>query len=794
MNRMMQRMKPRILLAAAVCLLVWSVSPVSSPESFTPDEFDQMRLKQASRLTGGSGFDPADPLIAAYVRRLASKVANPGKTGVWDTMRLGGADGLGLWTDAPITANPANLTEHYKRLRLMALVYSTRSSPLYRSEPLRQDIAGGLAWLYVNKYNEYTVRYGNWWEWQIGAPLALKDVLLLMRDELPGKLVDGYIRTIDAMVPDPAARAGVRGVAESGANLVDKALIKAVQGVLAEDGSRIARAKAALGQVFEYTESGDGFYPDGSYVQHLKVPYTGSYGVVLIERLAELLTLLEGSPWAVDRARLDTVYEWFRQSFETVMAGGAMADMVRGRAISRSGWDSAQAGRQIMLPFLRIAQMLPAARSEEIRGRLKSWYLTDRTLIYDGLDINGIIEARRLMADTAVAPIPERNGNFRFPSMDRVMHKRPGFSFGISMYSARILNYEQTNGENLKGWYTGSGMTYLYNADTSQYVDGFWPTVDALRLPGTTTDGLPKASGTSAEAWAGGASAGGVYGAAGMAFRYPDSGLSGRKSWFMFDDEIVALGSGITASAAGTYETVVENRKLAGAGLNAFAVNGVEKPLEPGWSEQMSGVRWAHLTGTAAGADIGYVFPGGGANVAAKRESRTGSWYDVNKSGSKEPLTRQYLTLWIDHGPQPNGASYAYVLLPGATAAETGKYSDAPETDILANTAAVHAVRERALGVTAANFWQAGSISFIRAGQPSSVIVREKNGELEAAVSDPTQQQTSVTVTLNKQGYVLQEKDARVRVLALAPKIKLRIDVTDAAGESIRTVFVKAPQ
>ena len=793
MKRMLPRMNPRILLAFAVCLLVWSVPPGVPPEGGVSDDFDKMRLKWASSLTGGSGFDPSDKAIAAYVRRLASKVTAPGKTGVWDTMRLGDADGL--WADAPITANPANLTEHYKRLRLMALAYSTGSSPLYRSEALRQDIAGALAWLYTNKYNENTVRYGNWWEWQIGAPTALKDVLVLMYDELPKELTDGYIRTIDAMIPDPAARAGVRGVVETGANLVDKALIKAVQGALAEDGTRIEQARAALGQVFEYADSGDGFYKDGSYVQHLNVPYTGSYGVVLIERLAELLTLLEGSPWAVGGAQLDTVYGWFRDSFETVMADGAMTDMVRGRAISRSGWDSVQAGRQIMKPFLQIAKMLPAARSEEIRGRLKSWYLTDRTLnhIYDGLDINGMIEVRRLMADTAVAPLPERNGHFRFPSMDRVMHKRPGFGFGISMYSGRILNYEQMNGENLKGWYTGSGMTYLYNADTSQYVDGFWPTVEALRLPGTTTDGLTKASGTSAEAWVGGASAGGVYGAAGMAFRYPDSGLSGRKSWFMFDDEIVALGSGITASAAGTYETVVENRKLAGAGLNAFAVNGEAKPVEPGWSEQMSGVRWAHLAGTAAGSDIGYVFPGG-ANVAAKRESRTGSWYDVNRSGSKEPLTRHYLTLWLDHGPQPDGAAYAYVLLPGATAAETGKYSASPETDILANTAAVHAVRERALGVTAANFWQAGSVSFIRAGQPSSVIAQEKNGELEVAVSDPTQRQTSVTVTLNKRGYVLQQKDVRVQVLATAPKIRLRVDVTGAAGESIRTVFVKAPQ
>ncbi len=43
------------------------------------------------------------------------------------------------------------------------------------------------------------------------------------------------------------------------------------------------------------------------------------------------------------------------------------------------------------------------------------------------------------------------------------------------------------DGENLKGWHTGAGMSYLYNSDVKHYRDNFWATADMKRLAGTTT-------------------------------------------------------------------------------------------------------------------------------------------------------------------------------------------------------------------------------------------------------------------------------------------------------------------
>src|SRR5207248_41740 len=141
---------------------------------------------------------------------------------------------------------------------------------------------------------------------------------------------------------------------------------------------------------------------------------------------------------------------------------------------------------------------------------------------------------------------------YQFTHMDRAVHLRPGWCFGLAMFSSRIANYESINGENLQGWYTSEGMTYLYNADLAHYADDFWSTVNPYRLPGTTVDTQIRAPASdqgrqSSNPWVGGASIQNLYGVSGMQLSATSSSLTARKSWFMFDNEIVCLGTGITS-------------------------------------------------------------------------------------------------------------------------------------------------------------------------------------------------------------------------------------------------------
>jgi hyaluronate lyase len=79
--------------------------------------------------------------------------------------------------------------------------------------------------------------------------------------------------------------------------------------------------------------------------------------------------------------------------------------------------------------------------------------------------------------------------------------------------------------------------------------------------------------------------------------------LVSQKSWFCFDDEVVALGTGITAHDGRRVETVVENRRLA-TGTEAVLVDGTAAVPSLGETATTPGARWVHLAGTG-----GYVFP-----------------------------------------------------------------------------------------------------------------------------------------------------------------------------------------
>ncbi|MDQ6740468.1 MAG: polysaccharide lyase beta-sandwich domain-containing protein, partial [Actinomycetota bacterium] len=108
---------------------------------------------------------------------------------------------------------------------------------------------------------------------------------------------------------------------------------------------------------------------------------------------------------------------------------------------------------------------------------------------------------------------------------------------------------------------------------------------------------------------------------------------------------------------------------------------------------------------------------------------------------------RNYVSLYKDHGTSPRGASYAYVLLPGATAVETAAASRQSVGSILRNDAAAQGIKFR--NTTAANFWSAATVGNITAAGPASVLAWETPGVLKMAVSDPTQTAENVTLTIS---------------------------------------------
>jgi hyaluronate lyase len=356
----------------------------------------------------------------------------------------------------------------------------------------------------------------------------------------------------------------------------------------------------------------------------------------------------------------------------------------------------------------------------------------------------------------------------------------------------RVARYEAMNGENLKGFHTGAGMTYLYDDDATQYTDNFWPTVDPYRLAGTTVDRKPIADNGGRNLptvrWASGAVLDGKYLAVGMTLQAAETDLAGKKSWFCFDEYVVATGVGITSTSGYGVETFLENRNLHASGTNKLIVNGVEWPYAQGSSRTWTDAQWAHLEGVG-----GFIYPSPRL-LTARRYERTGSFRDINASGSTTPITRRYLTLSQDHGVNPTNASYLYIVAPKATVERTADLYAHRNVTILNNNTKVQSVRQASTGITMANFWDpaGGTTGNITVNWCCSVIVQEKDNRLTISVAEPYRSGTTVNVSVapSFSDYRLLGKDSTVTVLSTGTTIVLDVHPS-TFGRTMTAIFTR---
>ncbi len=794
-------MKILSLILAAVMLVNLLIVPAHQASANGGDEYDELRAKLYDTITGGDAFDPQDGDIAPRIASIDEQAE-----GYWSTLDKSPTRTY-LWSELGDQLGPDMTSNHvsgsYSRLQTMAVAYSTRGSELYQNAELLSDIIDGMDWMYANRYNTSVPKrgYDNWYDWQISSPLSINNITILLYSHLTAQQISDWHAAVDWQGLELSA-------GNTGANRVWTCNILITSGIVTKNSAKIALGVSALSPVFQYVKSGEGFYSDGSFLQHTAlIPYNGGYGVSLLDNLTKVMAIVAGSSWDFTDPNLNNIYNWIYEMYEPLFYNDSMMAMVNGRNIARVANDNEGITSigAIGSAVVRLAYSAPDANdASAYKSMVKQW-MSEATspTPYDSLgSIQLVAQTKAIMDDSSIAPRGELVLNKQYPSMARAVHRRPGFAFGISMYSDKIANYELINNENEKGWNTGAGMTYLYNADLAQFQDSFWPTVDSHRLPGTT---VVQGSETpphlkNGSNWVGGTEVDGLYGVTGMHLVEQTSSLSARKSWFMFDDEIVSLGADIESTdAANPVETIVENRKLNEDGSNTLTVDGVEQSSALGWSDSLTDVAWAHLQGNVPGSDVGYYFPGG-ANLEGLREARTANWNSINHyftDSVKDPdyfvdQTRNYLSLRFDHGTAPSDGSYAYVLLPGKSASEVESYASASDIEILENSADAQAVRENGLGVTGINFWQDGvkTVAGVTSNKKASVMMRTDDTGSEFSVTDPTMANTgtielSLDMELGQPVYL----DSGISVGQNGDETTLSINVNGAGGQSFKVRF-----
>ena len=211
--------------------------------------------------------------------------------------------------------------------------------------------------------------------------------------------------------------------------------------------------------------------------------------------------------------------------------------------------------------------------------------------------------------------------------------------------------------------------------------------------------------------------------------------------------------------------------------------DGQEKQLSSNSNMQLKQLKWVYHNNT------GYIFRGTD-NVTIQNMSQAGSWKDINATGESGLIDKNVFSVWINHGLNPENASYQYIVVPDKSINAFRDLAEQIDLYIAQNDGSVQAIREgNKYGFV---FYKSASTKMddglvISSDKPSIVFIEKKGNTYTIAVSDPTYTQANVTLTLNKK---MIEKSG-VTITEQGSNIIFTLPVGDYVGSSVVDVFTE---
>ncbi|UYQ63554.1 polysaccharide lyase family 8 super-sandwich domain-containing protein [Streptomyces peucetius] len=778
------------------------------------------------------------PKVAAMVRTARSRLA-----------ALEGAGQGELFRGVPLGTSDPNLSRSFQYLYEIALatrVPGSTDAGLHGDRAVQRRVIDGLARLHAEYYGDQSKGYyGNWFHWEIGISTHATRTLVLLQDELaayrPG-LTEAFVASMDGYL-----RNGKDGDVDldsrfhTGANLADITTNRILQGAVLDDDARIRKAVADQLTVFARIDPydlrhgvTDGFYADGSFVQHASVAYTGSYGKGLLTRIVQTVKVLDGTAYVPVGDLVGVVQGWVADGFAPLIFEGWMMEIVKGRAVSRTGTGYADVAA-VVEAVVDISGYAADGDAGALAGYVKYVRQTSRASLDPVSFVSPVSIAR--YADILDSPVPAEDlgpaaSHTAFNAMDRTVHRRPGYSFALARSSDRISKYEYMSGENLMPWFQGDGAHYLYLAGQDQrqaFGVDYFTAVPPYRLAGVTAPvenrrTVPELYGTlwydnpergftsssesqntyvyfprGTDPYSGGARLG-AYGAAGLvlsddaayaarqAGELPDDFVAyqaarATKSWFMLDDEIVVLAAGVSGQADRAVTTSVDSR-IAAPGA-PVTLTGALRDGTPRHGTGTAPLAWLRYADADQRTAVGYVFLSGPLPTAALG-TVTRSRRVVRLSNPDTAVTKQVFTLSYDQEAGSRPAAMAHALVPNATERQLASYARGP-LSVLANTVRLQAVRHTDLGIVAANTFAPGihHAERLAIDGPASVLLRRAaDGTVAIAVSDPTTMRRTVSLTLHGRTLRTVSADDAVHVRRVPGGTRLDITTHHAYGRT----------
>lgn len=691
-------------------------------------EVDTLRKNVINYLTA-AGADRSDQRVAAAINKLNTDTkavqSDMNSDGSWPGIDYSEVPGTG-WTPG----------DHYTNLKIMATAYNTAGQDLYLDNDLLADIETGMA----NIQSHYSVAgdiLGNWWWGDIGIPLRYGPTLVLMQGKIDPVLFSAAAATQRSFV------ASSSGAGDANANWVS--ICQFYSAIVDSNSNLLNKIKGDFAGRIELQSSlADGLQTDYSWHSHGPQIYTGGYGAAFVQAIVNYCYFSRNTSYQLATEKFDLVSALIGESMLWCLNNNYWDIAVMGRSYTRSN-ASGSAGLEILLNAVQFDNPYKDQCIAGAKKMMENWGEYS-------LEAAGIANLAANSPVEAAWPI----GHKHYNCSDYTVHRREDQFISVRMFSDRILSGEGTNNEPEKTWNQSDGFTFIQRGAGGEYqVGNTLPTLDWERLPGTTTEKKSRTS--SYKGWLGigfrsfvGGTTDGKNGTSAMDFldqiAFGGQGnLNAKKSWFFFDNEMICLGSDINCATSNTVETIVNQRPIPAADI-PLIVDGTAKPADLGWSETMSDISWAHFD------SIGYYFPGG-QTVKGIRKEQTGSWLGMNgewDTNTDEVFSRNFITLYYDHGTQVSGASYAYGVVMNCSSSDMENYAVNSPVTIIAQTDSIHAVKHNTMNAVGAVFWEAGTVDKITVDQPCIVYYSRTGNEYSIALSEPSYRAVIVTLIFNE--------------------------------------------
>ncbi|NQY07928.1 MAG: T9SS type A sorting domain-containing protein [Flavobacteriales bacterium] len=636
------------------------------------------------------------------------------KTDTWvDSMNVDGS-----WNDMPYGQNISSSDNtHLDRLVTIAQYATSPSHPKYGDSTYLDAVKFGLN--YWVGSNSLSLANGEWWFVRLYWPQRVGMILTLMR-EFPGYTNQGTLAISEdevytTVLDDQVSKLDFWGL---GANMMDVGLHYIYRGILEEDSVQLMAVSAYL-----ESNMSSNIRSDYSFHEHGAQMHINSYAGVFANVTIKLAHYLAGSPAEFDKSsgNFNDLVSMIKY-YQINSTRGHYCDFSGlGRGIAGIGFAKAWF---VNYPLEKLAETIDTANAD--------YYL-------------GIIERNNGNKPPSYLSYPY---NMHYWESDYAQHVRPEFYFSVRNVSTRTRSTEMAgDAQNLKGNFLSNGATnILVDGDEYKEVHVLW---DWSMIPGTTIPyvetlpAMPQGGVVAGKTTFVGGVSSNNYGVT----AYDNlKKVRANKAWFMFDEEVVCLGSFVAGAASDVRTTI---NQCNGEDSVYYSLDGVNE-IAVGVADiviMSNSFRWVRHD------KVTYHFPDND-TIKFTLKEQSGTYYSINAgAGSTDTVYGDVFTLWQHHGDAPKKQTYAYILAPNDTSLAQAQNYLLDSINIVTNTDSIQVVYHRTLNIYQAVFYREGTFSHngisITVDKPCVVMLQ--NDSL-LSISDPTQTESELYIVVNKAG------------------------------------------